>query len=257
MYRNRKISITIPVFNEELFIKDVISNLPEFIDHIIIVDDASSDNSWKKINELKDNRIIKLQHEYNQGIGKSTITGHQKAIELGAEFLVRIDGDHQMDSKHLIPLLKPLFDENIHFAKGNRLRKKAMRESMPKFRLIGNIILSKMTQITTGYKHVSDPQNGYTAIKSDVFELLNKDKLKPNYLYENSILFELSQIGSNIKEVDMQSKYGNEKSSIKYHKFIFSMISYSFNCLMRKSWNFIRRDIMRREVFYKDSNILL
>ncbi|MHA1408432.1 MAG: glycosyltransferase family 2 protein [Candidatus Heimdallarchaeaceae archaeon] len=234
MYRGKKISITIPVYNEENHIEEVIQNIPDIVDFIIIVDDASSDKSWEKISKFKDERIHTIRHEVNQGVGKSTLDGHNLAIKLGSDILVRIDGDCQMDLNYLEPLITPLFDDDIHFTKGNRLKQKKMRQGMPKFRLFGNLILTKMTQIMTGYYQISDPQNGYTAIKAEIFKKLNQKKIKTDYIYENSILFELSEINANIVEVDMHSKYGKETSSIIYPKFIVSMITYFLVCLVRR-----------------------
>lgn len=234
MFKGKKVSITIPVFNEGRFIQKVLSNIPDIVDYIVVVDDASTDNSWKQINQVNDSRIFKIKNNKNQGVGKSTLDGHQKGVELDADFLVRIDGDHQMDMDYLIPLLEPLLENNVHFTKGNRLRKKEMRKDMPKFRFFGNVILSKMTQYMTGYRNISDPQNGYTAIKKEVFKLLKKERIKLNYIYENSVLFELSELNANIREIDMYSKYGEETSSIKYTKFITSMFSYMIVCIIRK-----------------------
>lgn len=247
MFQGMKVSITIPVYNEEHFIGDLLSDIPEIIDYIVVVDDASTDNSWEIIKSFQDSRIYRIRHEENQGVGKSTLAGHNKGVELNADFLVRIDGDYQMDLDYLVPLLEPLMENNIHFTKGNRLRIKEMRGEMPRFRLFGNLILSLLIRFMTGYHNISDPQNGYTAIKKDVYMRLNRKRIKTCFVYENSILFELSELGANIKEIDMHSKYREETSSIIYSKFIWSMLSYMIVCILRRFRRGIRKFIHRKQ----------
>jgi len=231
MYKSKKISITLPVLNEEKHIAKVVRKIPSFVDYIIIINDGSTDNTLSIIENLNDSRIHLINHEYNLGVGKSTIEGHLFAIELGSDILVRIDGDGQMDSSLLTLLLDPHFDENVQFTKGDRISMKENRKLMPIKRLIGNKILSFLTRIITGYWKLSDSQNGYTALQSKVFKSFNLARLKHDYIFENSVLFELSLVGAKIKDIEMKSVYEYEISSIKMMKFIISMIKFFFSSI--------------------------
>ncbi len=228
MFNGLRIAVTIPVFNEELHIEDVIKTIPGYVDFIVVVDDCSTDNSFNKLLNINDNRLFILRHKKNKGVGKSTIDGHLFGVFLGADILVRIDGDGQMDPKLIKEFVKPIIADNYDFTKGNRLFSKEHRKQMPKLRLIGNFILTWITRILSGNHAIMDSQNGFTAIKSNCFRKLHLDKLRYGYVFENSVLFQLCLINAKIKDIPMKAKYGNETSHIKLCKFIPAMI---FFCL--------------------------
>ncbi|UJG41534.1 MAG: glycosyltransferase family 2 protein [Candidatus Heimdallarchaeum aukensis] len=242
MYKNKKICLVIPVYNEEDHIEEVIKEIPEFIDFIIVIDDKSTDNTLKILKNIKEERLHIIVHETNQGVGKSTVNGFLLGEELGADIFVRIDGDGQMKAELLPKFLDPLIDEDYDFAKGNRMSNKKLREQMPKYRFIGNKILTWITKITTGYWNVNDAQNGYTAMKKETFKKIRHEKLNAGYTFENSMLFELSLINAKIKEIEMKAIYQNESSSIKLRNFIPSMILYQLSLIPRR-------------IFYKMKNV--
>ena len=171
-----KIAVVIPAFKVVDHIKDVISSLPREIDHIIVVDDHCPFSSGKEAEKLNRENVIVLYHDLNQGVGGTVITGYKKALELGCEIIVKMDGDGQMDPKYLNDLIAPLKNNEADYTKGNRFTHFKSLKAMPKARLFGNSGLSFLVKAASGYWNIMDPTNGYTAIHKRVLEKLNLEK---------------------------------------------------------------------------------
>jgi glycosyltransferase involved in cell wall biosynthesis len=103
-----KISVVIPAYRTEREIESVLQGIPAFVRYIIVVDDASPDSSTDLVMAAakKDKRITLIRHEKNQGVGGAMVTGFKKALELGTEIVIKLDGDGQMDP-HYIPPCSP------------------------------------------------------------------------------------------------------------------------------------------------------
>jgi glycosyltransferase involved in cell wall biosynthesis len=215
MYKNNCITVVIPAYNEEHFIPDVIKSMPDFIDHVIIVDDCSTDNTFEIAQKSNDSRLILLKTPENQGVGGATVTGYKKALELKCDIVVKMDGDGQMSSEYLPQFLEAIIEDGYDYAKGNRFLKAESLETMPIHRLFGNIILTFMNKLASGQWHIFDPQNGYTAIKAEALRSLNLDNIHKRYFFENDMLIQLNLHGLRVKDVAIPTKYGNEQSDIK------------------------------------------
>jgi glycosyltransferase involved in cell wall biosynthesis len=139
--KKHNIAVVIPCYRVELEINSVIASLPRYLKHIIVVDDASPDRTSELVLEYakKDRRIILIRHEQNQGVGGALITGFQKALELGAQIVVKVDGDGQMDLDYLPDLIVPLIEGRADYTKGNRFRDFQSLQKMPLIRRIGNM----------------------------------------------------------------------------------------------------------------------
>ena len=115
MYRNKKIAVVVPTYNEEHQITGVIAALPDFVDHIVVVDDASTDRSIQIVEDLGANqptgRLVLLKNPRNEGCGGALVRGYQWAIDHDVDIAVRMDGDGQMDPNELPNLLNPVVPE--------------------------------------------------------------------------------------------------------------------------------------------------
>src|SRR4029450_9923814 len=120
MYKDHRIAAVVPAFNEEKLIAKTISTMPEFVDIIIVVNDASTDDTIESATALGDPRVLIIDHETNTGVGGSIIDGHRKALELGADINVVMAGDAQMNPEYLPALLDPICDHGYEFTKANR-----------------------------------------------------------------------------------------------------------------------------------------
>ncbi len=230
-------------------IATVIDTMPSFVDHIVIVDDCSPDATSEVVKASTDPRVHLIRHEVNQGVGGAIITGHRTAMELGSEVNVIMAGDAQMDPAYLPALLDKVTDEGYGFAKANRFFAPESFEGMPRYRVFGNIVLSFMTKLASGYWHLFDPQNGYTAVRTEVLERVPLDHVARRYSFENDLLIHLNILQVPAVDVPVPAVYGDEVSSIKLR----TVIPELMNMLLKGFW----RRIWYRYVLWSFSPIAL
>lgn len=161
-----------------------------------------------------------IRHEKNKGVGGAIIDCHKKALEEGMDIVAVIAGDNQMDSTQLYTLIDPIIDNKTDYAKGNRLYWRGALKGMSKWRTFGNVILTLMTKMSSGYWHISDPQNGYTAINIKALQRINLDEIYQGYLFENDMLTKLNAYDLRAMDIPIPARYGEEQSKIKYSSFI-------------------------------------
>ena len=220
MFKRLRICVVVPAYKEEDRVGIVIKTMPEFVDHIVVVDDGSPDKTFEKALENGDKRVIIIRHRNNQGVGAAIVTGHKKAIELGAEISVVMAGDGQMDPRYLADLVSAVIEQGYDYAKGNRFLKRRHTRGMPRIRVLGNMLLSFLTKVASGYVNISDPQNGYTAIRTRILRELDLDHLAKGYQFENDMLLHLNVVNARVKDVPIPAIYHAQPSKIKLNKFI-------------------------------------
>ena len=214
MYKHDSITVVVPAYNEAAHIGDVVGSMPDFVDHIIIIDDSSSDLTGEAALSRGDSRVIVLQTSQNLGVGGATILGYRKSIELGGSITVKMDGDGQMPPDYLPALLDPLVEQGYDYAKGNRFLAGEALSAMPRHRLFGNVMLTFMTKVASGYWHVFDPQNGYTAIKAEALRTLDLDAVHKRFFFENDMLVHLSIFSRRVIDVAIPARYSDERSKL-------------------------------------------
>jgi glycosyltransferase involved in cell wall biosynthesis len=223
MYKQKTIGVIIPAYNEEKFIGEVICHIPEFIDHIYVIDDASQDKTGEIASGLAATmrgRIRVFRHVKNGGVGKAIVTGYRGCLADGTDISVVIAGDNQMDPVQLPRLLDPIVEDKADYTVGDRISKLQHMKGMSYWRRTGNWMLRWLTRIAAGNLNICDPQNGYTAISREALAALDLDGIYPRYGYCNDLLVKLSVAGARISPVDMPAVYGSEKSKIRYWHYI-------------------------------------
>ncbi|MGD9702328.1 MAG: glycosyltransferase family 2 protein [Acidimicrobiia bacterium] len=220
MLTGMAIAVVVPAYNEEALISRVISTIPDFVDHVVIVDDASTDGTRAAALAASDARTEVITHQVNQGVGGAIITGHRRAMELGADISAVMAGDAQMDPDYLESLLEPIIDRGYGFTKANRFFSSDSFGDMPKSRVFGNVVLSFLTKLASGYWNIFDPQNGYTAVRTDVLRRLSLDRIAKTYEFENDLLINLNILDVRATDVPIPAVYGEETSGIKLRRVI-------------------------------------
>ena len=215
-FTNYGIATVIPAYRVERDIESVISGLPPYIKHIIVVDDASPDSCADLVTAAaqKDSRITLIRHSKNQGVGGAMISGFRKALELGAQIIIKLDGDGQMDSAHIPALITPLIEGKADYVKGNRFRDFQSLQQMPIIRRIGNLGLSFLTKAATGYWNIFDPTNGFFAIRAEILAQLPLEKIDRRYYFETSMLSHLYLLDAYILDIPLPARYRGETSNM-------------------------------------------
>lgn len=219
MIMDKTIAVVVPAYNEERLIFGVLRTIPTFVDHIIVVNDASTDETHKLIShaQFQDFRIKSVVHTENRGVGAAIISGYEYAMELNADIIAVMAGDGQMDAGDLYRIIEPVALGEVDYAKGNRF-------IIPAVRYFGGLVLGWLTSIVTGYR-ICDSQTGYTAISKEVLKKLPLNKIYPRYGMPNDMLIKLSKVGARIKNVQTAPVYGHgEQSGIKVHKVVWPIL---------------------------------
>ncbi|HEX9979473.1 MAG TPA: glycosyltransferase family 2 protein [Flavobacterium sp.] len=212
-----RIAVAIPYYNAARHICDVIAKLPDFIDTAIIIDDCGKEPLDREAITAAANpglAVIFLKNEINLGVGGATKRGFEYALNNNFDIVVKMDSDDQMDARFLPDLITPLVSGTAEMAKGNRFRDMNALRKMPLTRRVGNLMLSFLTKMATGYWNNFDPNNGYIAIKTNSLRLIDMSKLSDRYFFETSLIAELYFAKTRIKDVPMPAIYGSEKSSM-------------------------------------------
>lgn len=220
MYLGRRVFVVIPCYNVANHIADVLASIPAYVDGIVAVDDKSPDDTYVVLSQAADPRLDIVRHAQNRGVGGAMITGFNRAADLDAEIMVKVDGDGQMDLSYLPALLEPLAQQGYVYAKGNRLVDRKALAVMPRTRVFGNFALTFLTKMASGYWHIMDPQNGFLAITADTWKLLDHQRIYHGYFFENDMLVNLNLQRARVKDIPMPSRYGNEVSGLKIRQII-------------------------------------
>jgi len=219
---NNNIAVVIPAYKVRVHLENVINGLPEFINTIIVVDDACPENSYEVLENIKNEKLIIIKHEINMGVGGALVSGYKKALELGSDIVIKIDGDGQMDSNYIDKLIEPILNNNADYTKGNRFYDFNALKQMPKMRLFGNSALSFLVKMSSGYWNMMDPTNGFTVINKKALQDLDLDSLSKRYFFESDMLINLNIEKAVVKDVAIPAKYGDEESSLSITKTLFS-----------------------------------
>lgn len=210
-----KVAVVIPCYRVRDKIVDVVDSVLGMVDFVIAVDDCCPEKSGEFLRKVHaEPKVTIVFHEQNQGVGGAMITGFKTALDLGADIVVKMDGDGQMEAKHLPRLIAPLVGRKADFAKGNRFYDLRALRHMPLVRRIGNFGLTLLSKAASGFWHLSDPTNGYFALRANALRLLNFHLLAPRYFFEISLLIQLNVIRAIALDVPIPAKYADENSSL-------------------------------------------
>jgi len=237
-----RVAVVLPCYRVERHIAAVIRDIPEFVSLIVAVDDACPNGSAAAIKQVDDPRVVLVEHEKNQGVGGAMLTGYWTCLNLGADVIVKMDGDGQMDPRQLAPLIRPIVNGEADYAKGNRWHHGASLSQMPGLRRLGNLGLSFLAKFSSGHWKIFDPCNGYTAVHADALRRIELDRIARDYFFEISLLVELGIAGAVVRDVPMPAVYGEETSSLRIGRILRTFPHRLAKSLLRRIWrqHFVR-----------------
>jgi glycosyltransferase involved in cell wall biosynthesis len=219
MLDGKTVAVVVPAHNEEVLLAETLRGLPDFVDRVYVVDDASTDGTAETAAAAR--RVEVLRHERNQGVGAAIVTGYRRAIADGMEVTAVMAGDNQMDPGDLERLVRPVAAGEVDYAKANRLYSGEFWRMIPRTRRWGNAVLSFLTKIASGYWHVADSQTGYTAISRSMLEQLDLDRVYPRYGFPNDMLVHLNVWNARVRDFPSRPVYGvGESSGIRLHSVV-------------------------------------
>jgi glycosyltransferase involved in cell wall biosynthesis len=234
MYEGKTIGVVVPAYNEEGFVGEVIETVPSLVDRVYVIDDCSTDGTWAEIQRAKerteemavtdggpgDEFVVAIQHEKNRGVGGAIKTGYLAARDDGIDVVAVMGGDGQMNPDELDRIVEPIVEGRADYVKGNRFIGQGDPDEMPRFRYVGNRILTYLTKIASGYWGIGDPQMGYTAISREAIGAADVEDMYEFYGYCNDLIVRLSANDRRIVDVPVELIYGEEESHIEYSEYI-------------------------------------
>jgi glycosyltransferase involved in cell wall biosynthesis len=262
MYRDHTVAVVVPAYNEEKLIRRVIETMPDYVDKIVVVDDASQDDTAAVVHGYEDQlgeRLVLLEHETNQGVGGAIATGYTWCRDHEIDATAVMAGDAQMDPDDLPALLDPVVSGEVDYAKGNRLFTGDAWQQIPKVRYLGNSGMSLLTKIASGYWHVADSQSGYTVINLKALKTIDWDKMYKRYGQPNDLLVRLNIHSFRVRDVPVTPVYDiGEDSGVRPIRMIPRLSWLLFKLFVYRMWQkYVIRDFHPLLFFYAMAFFLL
>ena len=244
------VAVVIPCYRVSRHILAVLAGIGPECDRIYVVDDACPEGSGRLVEaECRDPRVSVLYHERNQGVGGAVLTGYRAALAGGAEVIVKLDGDGQMDPALIPAFVEPIATGLADYTKGNRFFDLEGLEAMPRLRLAGNTALSFISKFSSGYWDLFDPTNGFTAIHAAVAARLPFGRLAQGYFFESDLLFRLNVMDAVVLDIPMRARYGEEASGVAPLRVLPGfMARHGANFIKRLFYTYLLRDFSMASV---------
>jgi glycosyltransferase involved in cell wall biosynthesis len=221
MFRGHRIAVVVPAYNEAAKIARTVRSIPGFVDHVIVVDDGSSDGTGRIALRSQRRGLEVISHERNRGVGAAIATGYRRAYDAGAQVTAVMAGDSQMDPADLATLVGTVVAQGADYAKGNRFAWPGVSRVMPLHRLAGNVVLSLLTRLATGYRDIFDSQCGYTAANRRALKAILSGSMFARYGYPNDLLARLRAADARVADVPVRPVYGPDwRSGIRIPRVI-------------------------------------
>jgi glycosyltransferase involved in cell wall biosynthesis len=213
MYRNQVVAVVMPVHNEQAHVERAIKRVPRYVDHIVVIDDGSTDDTWQVLSRTADRRLTRLRHVRNRGVGAATKTGYRHCLDTRADLIAVMDGDGQMDGRDLARLLERAL-KGTEYVKGNRFLDSESIRNMPRLRYFGNQLFSWLARRAALFEDNLDSHCGYTVIRRHALNRLVLDGLYDRYGFPTEMFFAARRAGLAIECVPVNTVYGDEVSGI-------------------------------------------
>jgi glycosyltransferase involved in cell wall biosynthesis len=237
------IAVVIPCFRVRAQILPLLQRIGPEVCWIFVIDDVCPEGSGELVVAMcHDPRVTVVRHARNLGVGGAVMTGYRYALAAGADTIVKIDGDGQMDPALIPRVVEPLILGRADYVKGNRFFNIEDVRSMPPIRVFGNAALSFLTKMSSGYWTIFDPTNGYTAISANLASNLPTHKINARYFFESDMLFRVGTFQAVVCDLPMTAQYGNETSGLRVSRLLIPfLIGNILNCFKRIFYEYFLR----------------
>ena len=209
MFHGKKIAVVLPAFNEEKQIGEVIGAIPEFVDHIIVVDDGSTDQTVRIAVAAG---AMTVSHKKNRGVGAAFSTGVKTVLETQADIMVNMDADGQFNPADIEKLIHPILENRAGFVTASRFIDREFIPRMPAIKKMGNRFMSRFISRLTKHKFY-DVSCGFRAYSRDTLNRLN---LYGDFTYTQETFIDLVFKNIEVLEVPVhvQGKRSHGKSRV-------------------------------------------
>lgn len=226
MYNNKKVVVVLPAYNAEKTLEQTYREIPlDVVDEVILVDDASKDNTYEEANRLGIHHVIK--HEQNIGYGGNQKTCYTKALEIGADIVIMLHPDYQYTPKLLMAMISIIGNDLYPVVLGSRiLGGGALKGGMPFYKYVFNRMLTLSQNILLGEK-LSEYHTGYRAFSKEVLNSIHFKRNSDDFVFDNQMLSQIFYKGFQIAEVTCPTKYFEEASSINFSR----SVTYGLGCM--------------------------
>lgn len=238
------VAVVIPTYKARTTILSVLDQIGPEVQQVYVVDDCCPDQTGAFVEaNCTDPRVRVMRCVKNLGVGGATMEGYRAAIANGAQVIVKIDSDAQMDPSLIPFFVAPILAGDADYTKGNRFFNAASLVSMPRHRIIGNAALSFLTKLSTGYWGIFDPTNGYTAIHSSVAALLPFERLSSRFFFESDVIYFLGLLRAAVVDIPLMSHYAGEQSNLKTRSVLLPFLwAHGVRFMRRVTLNYFIRD---------------
>jgi glycosyltransferase involved in cell wall biosynthesis len=226
MYKNKKVVVVLPAYNAAQTLAKTYGEIPmDIVDELVLVDDASKDNTSELAKSLGIHHVIR--HDQNKGYGGNQKTCYKKALELNADIVVMLHPDYQYTPKLLTAMISIIGNEVYPVVLGSRiLGKGALKGGMPLYKYVFNRMLTLSQNILMNQK-LSEYHTGYRAFSAEVIKSINIEGNSDDFVFDNQMLAQIFFKGYEISEITCPTKYFEEASSINFQR----SMEYGLGCL--------------------------
>jgi glycosyltransferase involved in cell wall biosynthesis len=248
MISSKKVVIVLPAYNAALTLEQTYKEIPfDIVDEVVLVDDASKDNTIEVGRSLGIKHII--SHEKNKGYGGNQKSCYDKALSLGAEIIIMLHPDYQYTPKLITAMSSIIANDLYQVVLGSRiLGKGALKGGMPMYKYLFNRFLTLSQNILMNQK-LSEYHTGYRAFSKEVLNKINYKINSDDFVFDNQMLAQIFYAGYEIAEVTCPTKYFDEASSINFSrsvKYGLGVLSVSFQYFLHK------RGMIKFKIFEKN-----
>ena len=227
MLKNKKIIVVMPAYNAAKTLEKTYEEVMEqgIVDLVILVDDASSDNTASIAARLPQTKVH--VHDRNRGYGANQKTCYQLALAAGGDVIIMVHPDYQYTPKLIAAMSSLIVNGLYHCVLGSRiLGGYALKGGMPLWRYMANRVLTLVENFLMGAK-LSEYHTGYRAFSRSLLELLPLDKNSDDFVFDNQMLAQVLWLGYTVAEISCPTKYFTDASSINFLR----SLAYGFGCI--------------------------